>query len=115
MNGARAPLVAILCLPLLGCGILGFGADIPVSCNDGPRTCADLNDSNPTGQACTFWACIDNRCQVVPKDTDQDGVLDNGCEPEGSPQDCDENDNRRFPGNTEICDYSDNNCDNDVD
>ncbi|MCB9708468.1 MAG: putative metal-binding motif-containing protein [Myxococcales bacterium] len=114
---ARLGLIGALVLyaPLLGCGILGFGADIPVSCNDGPRTCADLNDSNPTGQACTFWACIDNRCRVVPKDTDQDGVLDNGCEPEGNPQDCDENDNRRFPGNTEICDYIDNNCNDDVD
>ncbi|MCB9708472.1 MAG: putative metal-binding motif-containing protein [Myxococcales bacterium] len=114
---ARLGLIGALVLyaPLLGCGILGFGADIPVSCNDGPRTCADLNTSNPTGDSCTFWACIDNRCQVVPKDTDQDGVLDNGCEPEGSPPDCDENDNRRFPGNPEICDYIDNSCNDKVD
>jgi hypothetical protein len=44
-------------------------------------------------------------------DVDHDGYLDAACLPEGTGDDCNDNDSAIFPGALEICDSIDNNCD----
>lgn len=62
--------------------------------------------------------CINKKCIINCFDKDSD-TYDNCSigEPgdDGKKQDCDDNDNKKYPGLQEVCDNKDNNCDENVD
>ncbi len=62
--------------------------------------------------ACTIDRCLEERqqCENLAPDHDDDGHVDMTCvDGAGDPfgDDCDDQDNSRFPGNTEVCDQDD--------
>ena len=64
--------------------------------------------SKPTGYVANNLDCDDSNSYLKPFDTDGDGV--NRCQ-----DDCDDANNQKYPGNTEICDSIDNDCDTVID
>lgn len=60
------------------------------------------------------WKIITEGCQDCV-DVDGDGFIDGACAGDTVKYDCNENDNKVFPGATEICDEVDNDCDGKVD
>ncbi len=105
----------------------GFDTD-----GDGVTTCGpdgtpgtaddDCDDNATTNFPGNPEVCdgLDNNCDTGIDegfDTDGDGVTT--CGPDGTPgnadDDCDDNDIDNFPGNTEVCDGDDNNCDTGID
>jgi hypothetical protein len=100
----------------------GYGGGFPIIENSGScsgsmtTTIWDCNESDPAINMGVTEICgdgIDQDCNgadlaCVPEDNDGDGVtnLDG---------DCDDNNANVYPGNTEICDNIDNNCDGQVD
>ncbi len=78
-------------------------------CRAGVDPCDD-------GIECTIDACSEGRrrCITNPPDEDGDGAFDASClNGEGTPlgDDCDDSDPGRFPGNLEVCDLDDEDCD----
>ncbi|QQR92351.1 MAG: putative metal-binding motif-containing protein [Candidatus Iainarchaeum archaeon] len=60
------------------------------------------------------WKIISKGCEDCV-DVDGDGFIDGACAGDTVKYDCNENDNKVFPGATEICDLVDNDCDGHVD
>ncbi len=94
------------------CGADGQEGNLDDDCDDG-------DGSNFPGNAETCDA-VDNDCDTVIDngfDVDLDGVT--SCGPDGAEgnadDDCDDANPDNFPGNTEVCDAVDNNCDGTVD
>jgi len=86
---------------------------------DGETTCAgDCDDTDPAVNTSATEVCdgVDNDCSGVADegfDVDADGVTT--CGPDGvagnDDDDCDDTDPGNFPGNPEVCDGLDNDCD----
>src|SRR5687768_14728227 len=105
--------------------------DDDVFCN-GPERCAPadpaadaagcLRGTPPDcddGEVCTTDACSDElrACRHTPPDLDADGHGDARCENAGGAplgDDCDDGDARAFPGNAEVCDSHDDDCNPDT-
>jgi len=106
-----------------------YGAN--VDCNDGlntvyptaPDICDGIPDNDCSGAADPMESdddtdgvsecggdCDDTSAALNPNDADTDGV--STCD---STPDCDDADINNFPGNTEACDGSDNDCGSDID
>ncbi len=80
-----------------------------------PGTPVDCDD----GVACTLDSCSEmlRACHHTPPDNDGDGHGDANClDAMGNPlgDDCDDNDANRYPGNTEVCDHHDEDCNPDT-
>ncbi len=75
---------------------------VPDTSEDVPEVSAEVAPESPADQA---PACIDN---------DKDGYCKNILGPKGK-LDCDDNDKQSFPGNPEVCDGKDNDCDGNID
>ncbi len=118
----------------------GFGDpnDFVIDCNIPPSYVidnTDCDDNDPNNYPGNVEVCDgqDNNCDgqidegvttVYYADTDGDGfgnpnMTTNSCsQPSGyvlDNTDCDDNDANNYPGNTEVCDGQDNNCDGQVD
>lgn len=89
---------APMCPPVPG----GALASLPDDCDDGDRH-LNHTDFDADGWTSCAGDCDDNNPFANPEDNDGDGVT--ACE-----GDCDDTDPRRFPGNPEVCDRVDNNC-----
>ncbi|MBC8413088.1 PD40 domain-containing protein, partial [bacterium] len=89
----------------------GDGHVAGIDCND--------NDINISPDAVEICDGLDNNCdgnidEGLTTDADGDGHSTPGsCE--GTQDDCDDNNDQSFPGNTEVCDGIDNNCDAQID
>jgi len=112
-------------MPILCCAAAAFSCTAlnlteglePSTCDGVTETCDDLNDLEPTGDPCQRWACDleTGYCAVLTTDADGDGAPAAGCGETPELEDCDDADAARFPGNTEVCDGIDNDCDDIVD
>ncbi|MEO1174411.1 MAG: putative metal-binding motif-containing protein, partial [Myxococcota bacterium] len=87
-------------------------------CDDNPSSGASVNP----GVAEICFDGIDNNCDgdldEVLVDVDDDGsFVEILCRPEApdADEDCNDNDDEVFPGNTEVCDGKDNDCNGEVD
>ncbi len=78
---------------------------------DGAGTCRTGTPPCPAGTTCNE---SDDACPVDCTDKDNDGYAIEGGDTCG-PVDCDDNDGNNHPGNTEVCDDQDNDCDDKVD
>ena len=92
----------------------GDGHSTPNSCEGTQDDCDDSDPDNFPGNA-EVCDGADNDCDQVADDgltfdVDGDGHSTPGsCE--GTQDDCDDNDPDNYPGNTEVCDNADNDCD----
>ncbi|HHN74011.1 MAG TPA: M6 family metalloprotease domain-containing protein, partial [Acidobacteria bacterium] len=84
--------------------------------------CDDIDPNVNPGQPETICDNIDNDCDASSADApdnDNDGVdqCDVGAanNPDGVGVDCDDTDPLNYPGNTEVCDGQDNDCDGSID
>ncbi len=108
-------------LALSACSLAGLDQfDIP-ACDDN-RACQPLNEREGIGpDACEVYQCRADGvgCEKRARDMDDDGFLDAVCagraDDEGAELDCDDGEARSFPGNPEVCDGLDNDCDGVVD
>jgi hypothetical protein len=138
-RSAAGPLSLVLVLMLGGCPADPSIPDAPLpdggparactgdaDCDDGlyctgeescvAGLCVRGGDPCDDGIACTIDSCNEARlrCTSLPPDEDGDGAYDDSClDAEGAPlgDDCDDDDVSRFPGNTEVCDAVDQDCD----
>ncbi len=82
-----------------------------------PAYIADFDADGDDGDLCGGTDCDDADAAYEGLDNDADGV--STCGPDATPNttddDCDDNDDANYPGNTEWCDLQDNDCDGDVD
>ncbi len=85
------------------------------TCDEGRCAPGDVVDCDD-GIACTKDSCSesDEACVFTPPDEDEDGFADASCEDAAGNalgSDCDDLDPGRYPGNVEICDDNDEDCD----
>ncbi|HLF54418.1 MAG TPA: S8 family serine peptidase, partial [Candidatus Nanoarchaeia archaeon] len=64
-----------------------------------------------SGSQCQSGYCYNNVCRQPCVDNDNDGYGTSGYGCGKGLGDCDDNNNKRYPGNTEVCDNYDNDCD----
>lgn len=110
-------MVSRLLAPALLLALTGPGFD---GCQGGPSggvvppgtTVACFTDADCTPMACEDVRCIASQCMVVS--TMRDGDLD-GHAPPPCGDDCDDMDSHVFPGQPELCDGRDQDCDTIVD
>ena len=72
-----------------------------------PDTSTDIRVDAVFGSGCPTRISVATCITSALIDNDGDGVF--------SDQDCDDNDANNYPGNTEVCDGADNNCDGEID
>ncbi len=79
--------------------------DVPADCNDGdPSLVPEDIDGDGFTLCDDIPDCDDNDANATPNDNDGDGVTICG-------GDCDDDDDTAYPGNPEVADLVDNNCD----
>ncbi|MCA9602526.1 MAG: MopE-related protein [Polyangiales bacterium] len=102
---------------LAGCSLMGLDDGLTRETCSVDADCDDLNKSNPTGNACSEWRCNAETsfCEALPFDGDGDAYPSASCAGEGDTPDCDDENAERYPGNAELCDNVDNDCDDSVD
>ena len=93
-----------ICVPCQG---------MPIDCNTGSTLVQSCDDGDPTtiNDVETVLGCDGTICipcmGTILVDNDGDGF--------SPPEDCDDNDSNIFPGNQELCDNRDNNCNGEID
>lgn len=119
----RIDLIAVVTLLMILFSPLGVLADSidddldgycdGVSCSDGslPGDCDDDNALVNPGATEILCDTVDNDCNALTLD-DEDGDTDGWSVCDG---DCDDSDLNMFPGNPEVCDLKDNDCDFQID
>lgn len=102
---------------LAGCSLMGLEKDLGRETCSTKADCADFNSSLPTGNACLEWRCNPETsfCEVLAADGDDDRVPSSECAIDGEPVDCDDANAAIYPGNDEVCDGLDNDCDEGID
>jgi len=109
--------VRILCCVWLAlcasCSLLDLSSRIHQDPCSSDSDCFVLNDA---ATPCVWYSCSARGfCEEGPTDADHDGYVAAQCERDPKLQDCDDNSASRHPGNTEVCDNADNDCDSYVD
>ena len=72
-----------------------------------PESCVDFTLTAVSGTSCPNVSSTITCCSQLDNDVDNDGVT--------SDVDCDDNDPNNYPGNQEVCDNQDNDCDGEID
>ncbi len=111
-----APLAAILASQA-GCSLTGLTDFTIFQCSEHAE-CEPLNQSRGIAEdACVRYQCaVDSRCRLQPLDLDRDGHADlvcagsEGCGGSLPCDDCDDTAASAFPGQSEVCDGVDNDC-----
>ncbi len=109
--------LSLLALAQAGCSAIGL-TDFPIfECSEHSQ-CEPLNqDRGIASDACVRYQCAaDSRCRLQPVDLDRDGHATTACA--SAPEcggtiecdDCDDTSAASFPGQAEVCDGVDNDC-----
>lgn len=120
LSAARLVAVALLALPLTapltGCSLMGLDKFERARCTD-DTSCVGLGALSPTNDECRTWQCepTTRLCGVDLRDDDGDGAPLAMCAPAGVTADCDDSAQARTPGNQELCNLLDDDCDGVVD
>jgi hypothetical protein len=111
-------IAALLTVP--SCSFLGLD-NLPVAGCTMDSQCDGLERLEPPASECETWQCNGGFCELATRDEDEDGVSPMlspsmlMCTQPGDPIDCDDGAGVTFPGNPEVCDGLDNDCDGLVD